>query len=136
MTTRRRKRNVNPARSGNVAQIKRRNTDFQKSVQCGKCAHTGDDRFGKKAQMPKHNDQKRPVKHQAEKPEPFGAAVNGPPVDNLHVRIPEQGPKQKDLLGHSSDHAPGPRRVFHRICLDPGQRFLLTARCRNAEGNG
>ena len=102
----------------------------------GKRDLPGDDRVDKKAQVSNHNDQERPVKQKTTKPEPFGAAVNRPTADHLHVRIPEKGPKQEYLLGHSCDHAPSPCWIFHRIGPDPGQGFLLAARCGNTERDG
>ena len=75
------------------------------------------------------------MKHQAEKPQPFGAAEHLATIDHLHIGITKKRPEQENLAGHSSDNTHLAAGIFERIVLNPGQAFLLAAGGRNAERN-
>ena len=103
-------------KDGGVAQIEGRDADLEETVDCREAVDPGGDRFDEETQVPKDNDQQRPMEEKPEKPEPFGAAVDGPFLHDRHFGVPEERPEKEDLQGHPPDHAPNGWRGSPEDC--------------------
>jgi hypothetical protein len=83
--------------------------------------------------MPDHNEKKGPMKHQTEKPEPLGAAIDRTLFGHVHTNIAEKGTEKKYFQKHPGDDPPDVRGIIDGIGFDPGERLLLAAGRGNAE---
>ena len=117
--------------------IKGGDEDLEKSIHFFNVWDKKRHRLGEESEVSQYNNEEGIMKHDGPKPQPLGRFIfDLLPTAKFKPCVPEQGTETKDLQDHPADNGQGADRVIQFVdisSLEPGQRFLLPTRGRDAK---